>query len=389
MTAPAEMIELLRRLVEVDSPTGDPAACGLVHDVLAPQFAALGGAVERVVAADRRPVLLARWGAGPGPLLLGHVDTVFGPDETSRRPFAVAGRHARGPGVFDMKAGLVQLVFGLRELAAGGGIPALTVLLNADEEIGSPGSEPLIRAAAGRASCALVLEGAGPQGAVKSARKGIGLYRVEVDGVAAHSGLDPEKGVNAITELAGQLLDIEGLAASEAGTTVNVGVVAGGTGRNVVPAGAGADFETRFWTLAEGRRVDAALRRLRPRRERGAVRLSGGVHRQPMERTAQVARLVAAARRCAAADGWQVGEMRVGGVSDGNITAALGLPTLDGLGAEGWGAHTADEVADVAAMPRRARWLAGLVGAAAELFPTDPAAPAAPAEDRAGGPEVR
>jgi glutamate carboxypeptidase len=365
--ADPEMVDLLRRLVEVDSPTADPAGCAAVQQILGAELAALGATVQRGVAADRRPVLLARWDAGrPGALLLGHVDTVFGAGETARRPFSVTGRYARGPGVFDMKAGLVQLVYALRGLVGRGIRPAVTVLLNADEEIGSPGSEPLIQAEAARAACALVLEPAGPGGAVKSARKGIAMYRLDVGGVAAHPGLDPEKGVNAITELAGRLLDIEALAAADAGTTVNIGVVGGGTGRNVVPASATAEFEVRFWTLAEGRRMDTALRRLRPQRERASLRLDGGVHRQPLERTEQVARLVAIARHHAEQDGWELAETRVGGVSDGNITAALGVPTLDGLGAEGWGAHTADEVADLAAMPRRARWLERLIEDATE-----------------------
>jgi glutamate carboxypeptidase len=201
---------------------------------------------------------------------------------------------------------------------------------------------------------------------VKSARKGIAMYRLEATGVAAHPGLDPEKGVNAITELAGRLLAAEALADLAAGTTVNIGLVAGGTGRNVVPASATAELEVRFWSLAEAQRVDAALRQLRPGRDRARLRLDGGLHRHPMERTEPVAQLVGIAQRQARQDGWELAETRVGGVSDGNIAAALGVPTLDGLGAEGWGAHTTDEVADLDAMPRRARWLERLIEAATE-----------------------
>jgi glutamate carboxypeptidase len=347
------MVAELRRLVELDSPTADHAACNAVLDLFDVEFNGLGAAVSRHTAAGGSPVLIARWGEGGGPLVLGHVDTVFGPGESVRRPFTVAGGLARGPGVFDMKGGLVQLLFALRELRARDVSPRLTVLLNADEEIGSPGSEPFIRQEAERASCALVLEPAGPGGAIKSARKGIALYRMEVDGVAAHSGLDPEAGVNAITELAARLLEIEALAAPAVGTTVNIGTITGGTGSNVVPAAAAAEFEARFWTEPEARRVDQAIRSLRAGRERAALRLTGGVHRLPMERDERVATLVRLAQERARQDGWELAELAVGGVSDGNLTAAMGVPTLDGLGVEGAGAHSVDEVANVDTMPRR------------------------------------
>jgi glutamate carboxypeptidase len=356
------MLDLLRRLVNLDSPTADHAGCAAVLDVLHAEFAGLGAQVHRHAASNGSPVLVARWGAGPGrPLVLGHVDTVFGPGESATRPFAVDDGWARGPGVFDMKGGLAQLVFALRALREAGVPPRLTVLLNADEEIGSPHSEAFIRAEAAGCGCALVLEPSGPGGALKSARKGIAMYRIEVDGIAAHPGLDPERGVNAITELARHLLHLEALAAPAEGTTVNIGTVTGGTGRNVVPAAAAAEFEARFWTAAELRRVDTAVRALRPNRAGAALRLTGGVHRHLMERTEQVARLVEVATASAHTDGWELPEQRVGGVSDGNITAALGVPTLDGLGVEGFGAHSVDEVVDIATLPRRVRLLAAVL----------------------------
>lgn len=356
------MLDLLRRLVGLDSPTADHAGCGAVLDVLHAELAGLGAEVRRYAAANGSPVLAAHWGNGPGrPLVLGHVDTVFEPGECTRRPFTVEDGWARGPGAFDMKGGLVQLVFALRVLRDAGVPPRLTVLLNADQEIGSPHSEAFIRAEAAGCGCALVLEPSGPGGALKSARKGIAMYRIEVDGIAAHPGLDPERGVNAITELAGHLLHLEALAAPARGTTVNIGTVTGGTGRNVVPAAAAAELEARFWTAAELRRVDTAARAVRPNRAGAAVRLTGGVHRHPMERTEQVARLVELAMASAHAEGWELPEQRVGGVSDGNITAALGVPTLDGLGVEGSGAHSVDEVVDIAALPRRVRLLANIL----------------------------
>jgi glutamate carboxypeptidase len=357
-----EMLALLEKLVRLDSPTDEPGACAAVMDVLAAEFRGLGAVVERHRDLGGRPVTVARWGSAPGPLLLGHVDTVFGPGESGRRPFTLTGDHARGPGVFDMKAGLVQALFALKDLRRAGPLPALTFLLNADEEIGSPGSQTFIEEAARSASCALVLEPAGDNGALKSARKGIGMYTVETEGVAAHPGLDPEKGVNAVGELAQHITAIAEFASIDVGTTVNVGTVSGGTGRNVVPARASAGFETRFWTTAEGRRVDAAVKALTPRHPRAGIRITGGLHRAPMERTDAVAALVARARKLAAAQGWELTETSVGGVSDGNITSALGVPTLDGLGAEGSGAHTPDEVVNVSAIPRRVRLLSELIG---------------------------
>jgi glutamate carboxypeptidase len=352
------VIDLLRRLVAIESPSDHPAGCRAVLELLAAEFAVLGGGLEWHTAADERPVLISRWGQQSPTLLIGHVDTVFPLGELVRRPFTVRDGKAFGPGVFDMKAGLAQLVEALRLLTAE---PQLTVLLNADEELGSPGSEPFLVAEAARAGCALVIEPSGPAGAMKTARKGIGLYDLEVLGVAAHPGLDFDSGVNAIVELAGRLGELAGLTDLDEGSTVNVGKVQGGTGRNVVPARAVAELETRFWTVAAGERLDAAIRQLLTGESAAELRLTGGVHRQPMVRDQATGRLAELARACARADGWQVEELAVGGVSDGNVVAALGLPTLDGIGAEGGGAHGPDEWVSLDAMPRRARWLAAVL----------------------------
>jgi glutamate carboxypeptidase len=353
------VIDLLRQLVAIESPSDQPAGCRAVQELLAAEFAALGGELEWHTAADGRPVLISRWGQQSPTLLIGHVDTVFPVGELAQRPFTVRDGRAFGPGVFDMKAGLVQLVEALRLLTVDE--PQLTVLLNADEELGSPGSEPFLVAEAARSGRALVLEPSGPGGAMKTARKGIGLYDLAVTGVAAHPGLDFSSGVNAIVELAGWLGELAALTGLDEGTTVNVGRVRGGSGRNVVPARAVAELETRFWTVAAGQRVDAAIRQLLMRESAAKASLSGGVHRQPMVRDAACARLAETARACARADGWQVEELAVGGVSDGNVVAALGLPTLDGMGAEGGGAHGPDEWVSIEAMPRRARWLAAVL----------------------------
>lgn len=352
------MAELLRTLVNMESPTDDPGACCSVQRLLGERLRSLGGVLTEESAADGSPVLLARFGAQREPvLLLGHVDTVWPTGELHRRPYTVEGAIARGPGVFDMKAGLVQMLFALRELTE----PDVTVLLNADEEIGSPGSQEIIRREASRSRCALVLEPSGAGGAMKTARKGIGFYRIDVRGKAAHPGLDFADGVNAIVELAGQVVRLAALTDEQAGTTVNVGTVGGGTGRNVVPEHAVAEFESRFSTLAEGERVDEAVRTLSALDPRSAVTVSGSIHRAPMLRTSVVAELAALANSCAQEHGWQVGEISAGGVSDGNLTSAAGLPTLDGMGAVGGGAHSVDEHVRLDELPRRAVWLARLI----------------------------
>lgn len=364
-----EIKALLARLVGLDSPSNDFDACRRAMGVVATELEDAGGAIEWLTGRGRSPVLRATWGKQTRPaLLLGHVDTVWPAGEAARRPLTFAGGVARGPGVLDMKAGLVQMVHAIR-LLAGAAMPDLTVLLNADEELGSPESEKFIAAEAVRSRCALVLEPSGPGGAVKSARKGIGLYRIELEGRAAHPGVDPEHGVSAVLEIAEQALALDRLANPVAGTTVNVGTISGGTRRNVVAGAACAEFESRFWTEAEGRRVDRAARALRPRRPEARIRLFGGVHRQPLERTLAVASLVELARRAAREDGWELTESATGGVSDGNVTAALGVPTLDGMGAVGSGAHSLDEAVDVDAIPVRAAWLARTIARVAADTP--------------------
>lgn len=357
------MIERLRALVEQESPTSDEAACRALLDDCAAVYRDLGGVTEIVAGDGGTPVLLARFGAQHRPgLIVGHVDTVFPHGELSRRPFTVTGDRATGPGVVDMKAGLVQLEEALRQQPDAD----VTVLLNADEEIGSPRSARIIREVAAQSAWALILEPATADGKVKTARKGIGFYRLEVAGRAAHPGLDFTAGVNAAVEAAHQILALADLTDLDAGTTVNVGVCTAGTGRNVVPAAAIVDFESRFWTAAEAERIDKAVRALDPIDSRAALTVTGGVHKPPFERDERVAALFAVARQCAAELGWDLEETAVGGVSDGNVTAGMRVPTLDGLGAVGGGAHSADEFALVDEMPVRAAWLARLLARLSE-----------------------
>ncbi|HEX6623965.1 MAG TPA: M20/M25/M40 family metallo-hydrolase, partial [Pyrinomonadaceae bacterium] len=250
-----------------------------------------------------------------------------------------------GPGVFDMKASCALALEALRargQSAAGRARPVV-LLLTCDEEAGSMSGRALVEEEARRAECVLVLEPPAPGGRVKTARKGTGYFRLAVEGVAAHAGLEPEKGASAVLEIARQIERLHALNDAARGTTVNVGVVCGGTRSNVVAAEARAEVDVRFGTLEEARRIEEAIRALHPFDARTSLKVEGGVNRPPLERTPAVARLYEHARRLASAVGFELGEASVGGASDGNFAAACGVPVLDGLGVEGDGAHAAHE----------------------------------------------
>lgn len=337
----------LGRLVEAESPSSDPAALARCRAVLEHLFREILGSAPATVG----EALVWRRGGGRPVLLLGHYDTVWPAGTLAELPFAVEGGVARGPGAFDMKAGVVQGLFALR--ASRG---TATFLLTGDEEVGSRGSEALIEDEARRSRAVLVLEPAADGGKVKLARKGIGDWRVRVRGRAAHPGLDPDKGVNAALELAHQIRAISALARPDAGTTVAVTTLGGGSATNVVPEAAWCTVDGRVWSAEEGRRLEDELSSLRPALPGARVDVEGGISRAPMERSASedlYRRLVAL--------GYDVGGADVGGASDGNLTAALGVPTLDGLGAVGGGAHARDEHVLVDEMPRRAEMVARLV----------------------------
>jgi glutamate carboxypeptidase len=300
-------------------------------------------------------------GTGSPVLLLAHYDTVWPAGTLAGWPFTVEGDHVTGPGVFDMKAGLVQLVWALRALdAAGLQRPPLRLLLNGDEEIGSPASRPLIEQAAGDAAAVLVFE-ASADGALKTERKGVGIFQLEFTGVEAHAGLEPAKGASAIDELARAVRRLHDLTDLESGTTVNVGVVSGGSGANVVAGAACADVDVRVASQAEAARVDAALAELRPHDPRASIEVRGGWNRPVMERTPGTARLFEQAWEVAARLGLDLRECSVGGASDGNFAAALGRPVLDGLGAVGAGAHARHEHISVDGMIERAALAAALL----------------------------
>jgi glutamate carboxypeptidase len=293
-----------------------------------------------------------------------HYDTVWPKGTLQRIPFSVdADGVARGPGCFDMKGGIVTLYFALHALRDRGLRPRrrLEVLFTCDEEVGSPTSRALIEHTAHGAALAYVLESPLPGGTLKTARKGTGDYLVRISGRAAHAGVEPQKGISAIGELAQQVLALHALNDYSVGTTVNVGVVHGGTRPNVVAAEAEAHVDVRVQTLAEAERIDQAIRGLQPRLAGAVLDVDGGLNRPPMERSEAMARLFERARQIALAMGVDLREGSTGGGSDGNFTAAIGIPTLDGLGPEGEGAHAAHEHVLTDSFPRRVALVAGLL----------------------------
>lgn len=366
----AEMLESIAALVRHESPSQDKGALDVLARVLADQLRALGADVGRIPNAAGGDHVRAWFGfgtaagAGAAPaLVLGHFDTVWPAGTVSRRPFRIEEGRAYGPGVFDMKASLVLVEFAFRTMAELGLRPPrpVVVLLTSDEEIGSPTSRATIEAEARRAAYALVLEPPLPGGRLKTARKGVGRFDLEIKGRAAHAGIEPEKGISAIVELAHQILRIQSLADPKAGSTVNVGVVEGGTTPNVVPAHAAARIDVRVTRRDEARRIEEAMQSLAPAIPGAGVTARGGFNRPPMERTDEIGALFERARVVGRSLGLELAEGSTGGASDGNFTAAIGLPTLDGLGALGAGAHAEDEQVEVDSLPERAALLAALL----------------------------
>ncbi len=358
------IVETIEALVRLESPSGDAPAINRCGAELARRLGALGGDIAMLPGGVAGDHLLARFGtAGPQALLLGHMDTVWPAGTLDRLPFRAEQGRLHGPGVLDMKAGLALAAMAVRALAEEpDGLPGrIVMLVTADEETGSASSRAIIEAEARASSAVLVLEPALPGGALKTSRKGCGDFVLRVSGRAAHAGIEPERGVGAISELARQIARIEALADAAAGTTVNVGVIRGGSRPNVVAAEAEASIDVRAATTAEATRVAAALGGLTPVDPRTRLAVEGGFDRPPMERSAATARLFALAREAAAGLGRDLGEGGTGGGSDGNFTAAIGVPTLDGLGAVGGGAHADDEHVTVADLPWRAALLAGLL----------------------------
>ncbi|SCD99772.1 glutamate carboxypeptidase [Streptomyces sp. ScaeMP-e83] len=349
------MLEDLRALVEIESPSRDLDALTASAEAVATVIEnRLGGQAVLIVNEGGTHV---HWVAGGEPrvLILGHHDTVFPLGTLARRPFAVADGRATGPGVFDMLGGLVQAVHGLAALEDRSGVE---ILVTADEEVGSFSSRALIEERARACGAVLVFEGAADGGALKTARKGCGAFQVSIAGRASHAGLEPEAGVNALVEAAHQVLDIAAFSRPELGTTVTPTVASAGTLENVVPAEATVVVDVRVESAEEKERVEAAFAALTPHVDGAQITVEGSIGRPPMPESA-AAELLSLAKKLMP----DIEARAVGGGSDGNFTAALGVPTLDGLGAVGGGAHADHEYVVVDAMAERARLAAGLVKA--------------------------
>ncbi|MFF5449420.1 M20 family metallopeptidase [Streptomyces sp. NPDC012888] len=349
------MLEDLRTLVEVESPSRDLDALAVSAKAVAAVIEGRLGGRASVVESAAGPHVHWSGGGEPRVLFLGHHDTVFPLGTLERRPFRVEDGHATGPGVFDMLGGLVQAVHGLAALEDRSGVE---ILVTADEEVGSHGSRALIEERALACGAVLVFEGAADGGALKTGRKGCGTFEVRITGRASHAGLEPEAGINALVEAAHQVLDIAALARPEVGTTVTPTVASAGTLDNVVPAEAVVVVDVRVESAAEKERVEAAFAGLTPHLPGAVVTVRGGVGRPPMPESASDGLFALARRLLPGIEG-----RAVGGGSDGNFTAALGVPTLDGLGAVGGGAHADHEYLVVSSMAERAALVAGLVEA--------------------------
>lgn len=347
------MLQDLRTLVEIESPSLDLDALQRSAETLAAMIERLLGGSATLVESAAGPHVHWSGGGDPQVLLLGHHDTVFPIGALAARPFTVADGHVTGPGVFDMLAGIVQALHGLATLDDLSGVE---LLFSADEEVGSGASRELIEERAQACGAVLVLEPSAEGGALKTGRKGCGTFDVAVLGRAAHAGLEPEMGVNALVEVAHQVLAIAALGRPEVGTTVTPTVAAVGTADNVVPAAGRIKVDVRVESSDEKDRVEAAMAALRPVDPQASIVVAGAVNRPPMPESASRPLMPIAEAVAPGITGYAVG-----GGSDGNFTAAIGVPTLDGLGAVGGGAHADHEYVVADTMPDRALLIAGLV----------------------------
>jgi glutamate carboxypeptidase len=360
-----QMADQLTLLIELESPTDHKPSLDRLSTYLAAELLALGARVETLPQAEAGDHVRARWGEGQGgALMLCHMDTVWDVGTVAERPVRIEEGRLYGPGAHDMKGGIVITLWAVRALRELGLLPAgaVTLLLTSDEETGSLTSRSIIEAEALKHRLVFVMEPpVPPEGSYKTARKGVGDYRVEVTGRAAHSGADHARGINALQELAHQVQAIQDFTDYERGTTFNVGRAGGGTRRNVVPAEAWAEIDVRIVHVAEAERVEAQMQSLRPHLPGAEVRVTGGFERPPMERTAEIAALFGRAQDLARGMGLDLSEASTGGASDGNLTAALGVPTLDGMGVVGDGGHAIDEHALISSLPKRAAILAAML----------------------------
>ena len=358
-----DMVADLIKLIELESPTNHKPSVDRLGSVLAEELRQLGGDVDIFPKQAVGDVVRARWNPGDGGILiLSHMDTVWDVGTVALRPSYVDGNRLYGVGAMDMKGGIVIALWALRALRTLNLFPhqPITYLLNSDEETGSRASRENIEAEARRHQAVFVTEP--PQdGAYKTARKGVSRYTVKAIGRAAHAGADHEKGVNAIEELAHQVLKIQAMTNYEIGTTANVGTVSGGTRGNVVPAEAQLEVNVRAKTRAHAQAIHRQMMSLQAHHPAAKLIIKGGIQVPPMERTTAIVALFRQAQAHAASMGLELNEKSTGGGSDGNRTAAIGVPTLDGMGIVGDGGHAIDEYGEIASMPERAAIMAAML----------------------------
>ena len=364
------LVETIREFVEIESPSDNKLAGDRMGALLAGRFEALGGRARVHRAEEFADNLQINF---PGRekikpvLLLGHFDTVYPMGTLANMPCRVADGRLHGPGVLDMKSGIALMLSAIEALKTWhSGLPRpVTVLLVSDEEVGSGSSRKITEALARESAAVFVLEpAAGTNGAVKTARKGVGDYTLTVKGVAAHAGLDPGKGHSAILELARQITAVAKLNDLKRGISINPGVIRGGTRTNVIAAEATVEIDVRIKLAQQAATLDRKFRALKPFDKHCTLSVDGGVNRLPMERNAGVAALYKKAQAVAKQIKWKLDEAAVGGGSDGNFTAGIGIPTLDGMGGVGQGAHAVHEHIVISELPRRALLLAGMIESA-------------------------
>jgi glutamate carboxypeptidase len=366
----AEMLALTRSLVETESPSGDLEGSSAVVSLLAEAARKIDGvtSIERIESPDYGEHLRVRaFGdareCSGAILVIGHTDTVHPRGSVGERPWREQEGRIYAPGIFDMKASCALVLEVIRACATLGFAPRhpVVLLLTCDEETGSMTGRALIEEEARASRGVLVLEPPASGGRVKTARKGTGLFTIEAHGIAAHAGLEPEKGASAILEIARQIERLHAMNESSRGISVNVGVVQGGTRSNVVAAYASAEIDVRFSTTEEAKRLEEKIFNVHSFDERVKLSITGGINRPPLERTEKVAALFNLARKVAAMLDFDLGEASVGGASDGNFAAALNVAVLDGLGIDGDGAHATHEHIVVDDIARRGAMLAGLI----------------------------
>jgi glutamate carboxypeptidase len=354
------MIEHVKQFVNIESPSNEPEMLQRSAEFLAQVMTEVLGKAPQIIASEKGPHVHWKGSDNTKVLIVGHHDTVFPKGTVGKRGFSIDGDIARGPGIFDMKAGIIQAIYGLSEIREASGAE---ILITSDEEIGSYASRELIEARAKATGNVLVFEPSGNGDALKIARKGVGTFVVDIAGRASHAGLEPEKGINALMELAAQVQAIAAIAQPEIGTTVTPTIATAGTTENVVPAAAQITVDVRVNIVSEKTRVEAALAALQPTVAGATISVSGSINRPPMHESAAT-ELYAVAQSVAAGIGiTDLQGIAVGGGSDGNFTAAIGVPTLDGLGACGGGAHADTEYVNVSKMGERAALAAAITRA--------------------------